>query len=53
MELPLMDEPDAFIVEDLDVFKRLAWYSLAGHDRPYTHVKGGKLVIENPTKYIR
>lgn len=51
MKLPLMEEPDAF-PEDLEVFKRLAWYSIAGYDKPYTYVKDGRVLTENPMKYV-
>ena len=52
MELPLMDEPDAF-PEHLELFKRLAWYTIVGHEKPYTYVKRGKIIAEDPAKWVR
>ena len=52
MELPLMDEPDVFVIDDEDVFQRLAWYAIMGCDKPFTYVKDGKLVVEAPLKYL-
>jgi len=52
MELPLMDEPDDF-PEHLDLFKRLAWYTIAGHEKPYTYVRRGEIVTEDPAKWVR
>ena len=53
LELPLMEEPDAFVVEDLEIFKRLNWYAIMGCDRPYPYFKDGKIVFEDPMKYVR
>ena len=47
-----MEEPDAF-PEHLDLFKRLAWYTTVGYKKPYTYVKQGEVVTEDPAKWIR
>lgn len=52
MELPLMEEPDAF-PGDLELFKRLAWYSIVGYNKHYTYVRDGRLFFEDPMKYVR
>jgi len=48
LELPLMQEPDAF-PEQLEMFKRLAWYTTMGAEVQYTYVdEEGRIVTEQP-----
>lgn len=48
LELPLMEEPDAF-PEHLEMFKRLLWHATRGAEASYTYVNDdGRIVTEEP-----
>ena len=53
MAMPLMEEPDEF-PEQLEVFKRLAWYAIVGVDVPFPYIDDtGRILHEDPLKFVK